>query len=424
MRSALATCLFSVLILALVTALMMASTEVVAQTFDVDQASHAYLSHISAEEIENTNAYVNTGYVIMVLTTILNVLIAFILLRFGWSEAWRNWAERVFSRKFLQTYIYIPIYMLAIFVMSLPLVIYGDFIVEHQYGLATQSFGAWFIELLQSLAVELIGLTIFVSLFYLIVRLSPQRWWLWGAGLVTTFIATVVFLAPILIMPLFNDYKPMEEGPLKEQILSIARANGMTADEVRQVDASKQTNRVSANVSGLFGTTQISLNDNLLNRASDEGVEAVMAHEIGHYVLNHLWKMMAFYTLLFLLGFAIASAAFNAIVQRMKVASGIRDATDIAGFPLLYAILSVFLLITTPVFNSITRVQETEADLFAINATHNPDAWSEIALLTAEYRKLKPPVWEENILNHHPSPYARVHMAMVWKAENLKENEE
>lgn len=398
--------------------------ETAAQAFDAEQASSAYLSHITPEEIANTNGYVNTGYVVMVLTVILDVLIAFVLLRFGWSQHWRDWAEGVFKRKFLQAYLYMPIYLLVTFVLMLPLLIYSGFIVEHQYGLATQTFADWSIEQLQSLGVDLVGITIFVSLFYLIVRLSPQRWWLWSAGLLTTFISVVAFISPILIMPIFNEYKPMNDGPLKEQILSIARANGMEADEVKQVNASKQTNRVSANVSGLFGTSQISLNDNLLERASHDGVEAVMAHEIGHYVLNHVWKMLAFYTLLFLLGFALASAAFNAIVRSRGAAWGIRDITDISGFPLLYAIASVFLLLTTPIFNSITRVHETEADLFAINATHKPDAWAEIALLTAEYRKLKPPAWEENFLNHHPSPYARVHMAMVWKAENLKKAED
>jgi STE24 endopeptidase len=113
----------------------------------------------------------------------------------------------------------------------------------------------------------------------------------------------------------------------------------------------------------------------------------------------------------------LANAAFNALARRRGAAWGIRGIDDYAGFPLLYAIGMVLIFLATPLFYKLTYTQEVEADLFAINATQNPDAWAEVALLTAEYRKLRPPQWEESWLNHHPSPYARVYMAMRWKAE-------
>jgi STE24 endopeptidase len=394
--------------------------ESAATAFDVERETLAYLNAMSAEDVSRANGYVNTGYAIDVLSTLLDICIALALLRLGWSGRWRDWAERVFRGKFPQAFIYAPVYILVTFLLSLPLLVYSGFHVEHKYGLATQTFGAWLLEQAQLLGIEVIFLSLFVSLFYLIVRSSPQRWWLWSAGLVTAFFAFILLLSPLAIEPIFNEYRSMDEGPLKEQVLSIARANGMHADDVKQVDASKQNNRVSANVSGLFGTTRIALNDNLLARASPDGVEAVMAHEIGHYVLNHQWKFMTAFTLLFLLGFAVANASFQALARRYGKAWGIRGISDYAGLPLLYAIASVFFLVTTPVFNGLTRSMEAEADLFAINATQNPEAWAEIALLTADYRKPHPPEWEEKFLNHHPSPYARIRMAMVWKAETVR----
>jgi STE24 endopeptidase len=234
---------------------------------------------------------------------------------------------------------------------------------------------------------------------------------------VVFFLILLLFISPLYIQPLFNDYRPMDEGELKEQILSMARANGMQVDDVKQVDESRQTNRVSANVSGVFGSSRIALNDNLLLRASPEAVAAVMAHEIGHYVLNHIWKTLAFFALIFLVGFALANSLFVSLVRKRGQAWGIKGIDDYAGFPLLYAIGSVIIFLATPLFFKFTYVHEVEADLFAINTVDNPDAWVEVALLTAEYRKLRPPRWEENWLNHHPSPYARVYMAMRWKAE-------
>lgn len=392
--------------------------------FDVEEATQALLESISPEAEANTNGYVDAGYQIMVMSVLLDLVVAFVLLRFGYSRKWRDFAERRIKWKFLQAFIYVPVYLVVTTVLFAPLAWYQGYHVEHKFGLSNQDFSGWFIEFLQGSAISLIGFTLFIALFYLIVRASPQRWWMWASGLVISFFAAILFLAPLYIDPVFNEYRPMDEGPLKERILSIARANGMEADDVKQVDQSRQTTRVSANVSGLFGTNRIALNDNLLNRASDDGVEAVMAHEIGHFILNHQWKIMANFALIFLFGFALASGVFNVIARRYGAAWGIRGVDDYAGFPLLYAIAMVFFFVTTPLFNKLTYVHEAEADIFAINATQNPDAWAEVALLTAEYRKLRPPQWEENWLNHHPSPWARIHMAMVWKAENLKRENE
>lgn len=403
--------------------LLGASGGALAEGFDPVEATNQYLASVSPEDEANTNAYVDTGYQIQVMGLILNLVVAGLLLRLGWSAKWRDLAERLVKWRFLQAFIYTPIYLVVTAVIGFPLAWYSGFYVERKFGLGTQDFGSWFVELLQELGIGLIVFSLFIALLYLIIRLSPQRWWVWGAGLVISFMALLMLAGPIFIEPIFNEYRPMDEGPLKEQILSIARANGMSVDDVKQVDASKQTNRISANVSGLFGTTRIALNDNLLNRTSPDGVEAVMAHEIGHYVLNHIWKTMTYFVLIFLAGFALASGAFNAITRRRGSTWGVRDVGDYAGFPLLYAIAAVFFFITTPMFNTLTRVHETEADLFAINATQNPEAWAEVALLSAEYRKLHPPVWEEKYLNHHPSPWARIHMAMVWKAEHLSAEE-
>lgn len=239
-----------------------------AQTFDIEQATAAYLSVVSPEEEANTNGFVNAGYQIMVITVIFEVLVALVLLQSGFARKWRELAERVTRIRVLQTFIFVPIYVLVTTIIGLPLAWYSGFVVEHKYGLSNMDLGQWFSEHLMGLGFALIGITIFLTIAYMVIRATKERWWMWGSALMILGMMVAVFLGPLYIDPAFNEYRPMDEGPLKERILSIARANGMEADDVKQVDASKQTKRVSANVSGLFGSSRIALNDNLINRTS------------------------------------------------------------------------------------------------------------------------------------------------------------
>lgn len=387
--------------------------------FAVEAATQAYLQATPPEEIANTTAYVNTGYLIMVLDTIAAVLLAWLLLARGWSRRWRELAERKLRSPFAQAFVYVPIYALVSAALLFPLGWFSEYFTEHRFGLSNQSFGAWFFEYLLSGIVTALLLALFVGLLYVVIRRSGERWWAWGAGVSIAFMMFMLLIAPVYVAPLFNEYRPMDEGPLKERILSIARANGMQADDIKQVDQSRQHKRVSANVSGLFGTARIALNDNLLNRADAEAVEAVMAHEIGHFVLNHVGKMLLAMFPLLLGLFFLTDLIFRAFQRRWGERWGVRGPGDYAGFPLLVAIISVLTFLATPLFYRISYTQEYEADLFAINATQNPEAWADVALLTAEYRKLQPSAREERWLNHHPSPYARIYMAMRWKAEHL-----
>jgi STE24 endopeptidase len=205
---------------------------------------------------------------------------------------------------------------------------------------------------------------------------------------------------------------------MREQILSMARANGIPADDVYWFDASRQTKRISANVSGLMGTTRISLNDNLMNRSPRESIEAVLGHEMGHYVLNHVYKMMLETGVIALCGFVFLSFAFDRIVARRGARWGISGISDPAGLPLLAAIVAVWFFLLTPVTNSLVRSQESEADIFGLNASRQPDGFASVAMQLSEYRKIHPGKWEEIIFFDHPSGWNRVHMAMAWKKEN------
>ena len=393
-----------------------ATTDASAAGFDVASATQAYLDRLGAEQRAASDAYFEGGYWLDLWEWLYVLLIAWVLLRYGISTRMRDLGERISRFGFVRVVAYIFQYTLLIFVVSLPLVIYRGFVREHDYGLSNLSFADWFNEQLIGLGIELVLGTLAIALIYLVIRKAPKTWPLWGSVAGIVMLSFVFMISPVFISPLFNEYTSLEEGPLKEKILSLARANGVPADDVYQFDASKQSTRISANVSGLFGTTRISLNDNLLDRTSPESIEAVMGHEMGHYALNHSQKMLVSFGILMVIGFAFVRWAFGRV---NRPAWGIRDVSDIAGLPLMLALFSTYLFFITPLTNSIIRINEAEADIYGLNASRQPDGFAEAILGLSEYRKMQPGYWEEVIFFDHPSGYNRIYMTMQWKNENL-----
>jgi STE24 endopeptidase len=203
----------------------------------------------------------------------------------------------------------------------------------------------------------------------------------------------------------------------------MARANEIPVKQVFEVDASRQTTRVSANVSGFLGTTRIALNDNLLKQCTLPEIRMVMAHEMGHYVLNHGAKLLTYFGIFILIGFALARILFDAAVRRWGGKWGVRGISDPAGLPLLVLILGTLVFLATPFLNTVTRITEREADAFGINTSREPDGMAKATLKLGVYRKLDPTPLEEFIFFDHPSGRARIRMAMDWKAAHLPPGE-
>jgi STE24 endopeptidase len=183
--------------------------------------------------------------------------------------------------------------------------------------------------------------SVVISLLYVGMRRAGARWWVWatgGAFLVSLFLTMI---QPVFVAPLFNDYKPLPEGPVRDALLSLARANEIPTEHLEWFDASRQTTRISANVSGMFGVTRISLNDNLLNKTSLPEVKAVLGHEMGHYVLNHLFKLTVYLTLLYGVAFGVVHWVLERALARWGARLRLLSRADPAALPLLAAILQL-----------------------------------------------------------------------------------
>jgi Zn-dependent protease with chaperone function len=384
--------------------------------FDVKAAVDAYLAKMPPAERARSDAYFEGGYWLQLWDFLATIVVMWLLLTFGWSARIRNLAERITRFRPLQTAIYWIQFFLVTSILIFPLTVYESYFREHKYGLLNQTFGPWMREQIIGLAVGLVlGAILVVPLFGLIRRLG-QNWWVWGAVLTIVFLAFVSLIAPVYISPLFNTYKRLEDPRIKDPILTMANANGIPATDVWEFDASRQSNRVSANVSGFASTTRISLNDNLLNRCTLPEIETTMGHEMGHYVLNHEYKGLVEFGVVVVIGFAFLNWGINFALTRWGQTWGVQGITDIAVLPVAVIVLSLFFFVMTPVTNTITRTMEYEADMYGLNAAQQPDGEANVDLMLGEYRKLDPGPVEEFIFYDHPSGRTRITAAMRWKA--------
>ncbi|VAW02440.1 Peptidase, M48 family [hydrothermal vent metagenome] len=395
-------------------------TQEAANGFDVEQASRAYIDMLGGDQLEKSNSYYEGGYWLILWGAVVGLLVDFFILQSRLSARFRDWAERITKKKWLQPGLYALPYSIAGFLMTLPWSIYTGFYREKQYDLLDQGFGAWFGEVAIGFAISLVIIPLLIIAIFAVIRRAPKTWWLWGTGVTAIFLLFGMLIAPVFIAPLFNEYTEMEAGPLRDKIVAMAEEHAVPADNIYVFNQSKQHKRVSANVSGLGPSIRISLNDNLLERTAPEEVAAVMGHELGHYVLQHIWRSFFIILAILALGLFLVSRFAPKLIDRYGERWGVRGISDPAAIPVFSMLLTLFFFLATPAQNTLVRVNESEADAFGLDAAKEPDGFAKVAMRLSEYRKIEPGPWEEFIFHHHPSGSTRVHMAMQWKADNVK----
>ena len=387
-------------------------------TFDVGRATDAYIATIPAADRAKSDAYYEGGYWIELWSTLLVVAVCWLLLEFRVAARIRDLVAARGRGPWLQSLAVAVLFPLILGLLLLPWSLYTEYFREHQYGMSNYTMGRYLGELaLHSLiGAAFIGLAI--SGIYRLVRRVRERWVWWATVATAVFILFVFTVEPVFVDPLFNDYKPLPAGEVRDSILRLARDTKIPVDDVFWFDASKQTKRISANVSGLGSTARIALNDNLLHGASLPEIRAVMGHEMGHYALHHGFKLAFGFTFFFGIGYYVVNRLFTRYQRRHGERWGIRDLADPAGLPLAFAIFTVVMYLLTPATNTMTRVAEAQADAFGLDAAKEPHGFASVAMRLSTYRKLEPGALEEVIFYDHPSGRARVERSMRWLAEH------
>ena len=387
-------------------------------TFDVGRATDAYIATIPAADRERSDAYYEGGYWIELWGTLLTVALCALLLHLRFAARLRDFAAARGRGPWLQSLVVALGFMTALAVLMLPWVLYTGYFREHQYGMSNQAMGGFLGEWLVGslLAVAFVGLA--VSGIYRLLRRVRERWVPWATGLTFLFVLFLMTVSPVFVAPLFNEYRPLPPGEMRDSILALAKSSEVPADDVYWFNASKQTKRISANVSGLGGTVRIALNDNLMNGTSLPEIRAVMGHEMGHYRLKHGLKLGIGFTLALGIGYFVVNYAFGRVQRRHGERWGIRDLADPAGLPLAFAMFVVVMYLLTPVTNSMVRTAENQADAYGLDAAREPHGFASVAMRLSTYRKLEPGALEEVLFYDHPSGRARVERSMQWLADH------
>jgi STE24 endopeptidase len=332
---------------------------------DADAATQAYMDRLPADVVASSNAYFEGGYWLQLWNFLLGLAISWLLLRRQISARVRDICKRVGRFGVLRDALYGAFFSIASWVISLPLTIYQGYFREHQYQMATQTFGPWLVDQLVMLGAQTCAFALALAVLYAVIRHAGERWWIWGTVASMALLVFAVMIGPVWVDPLTNTYKPVSDPTIKAAVLQMAHADEVPVDEVYEFDASRQTTRVSANVSGLGGTAAIRLNDNLLRRASPAEIRAVMGHEIGHYAMHHAVKALAMMAIVLFVGFGFSAWAMRRLLARWGTRWHLGEGVaDVGSLPLLAAVLGVYLYLATPVLNTIIRTMEEEADLW------------------------------------------------------------
>ncbi len=387
--------------------------------FDVDHATQLWLATLSGPARARSDAYFDGRLWISLWNTALSVAICWLLLRTRLLPKVRDGMQRRGWRPWLGIMACALVFLLADEVLSLPWSVYTDFWREKQYGLMNQSLGAWLGDQAIGFVLSAVFGSLFLLIIYAVIRKYPVRWWLIGTGVVATSMTVTMLISPIFLFPLFNTFTELPGGPVRARIVQIAEASHVPAEHIYLIDASRQSDRISANVSGIGPTVRISLNDNLYRKTSLAETAAVMGHEIGHYALGHIWQRIALFTLLFGSLLWLAARITPSLIRYGGQRWGIRGMGDPASLPVLSGVMSVLVLLATPVINTIVRAQESEADAFGLDAAREPDGFAGAAMKLSAYRKIAPGALEEMLFFDHPSGKTRVRMAMQWKKDHV-----
>lgn len=380
-----------------------------------------WLATLSPEDLERAVAYTRGGHWLLLWGAIVAIVVSWLIIRTGLLSGIRDRLERRRRRPKLVSLVVGVVYLLLSFVLTLPWAIYESWWRETQYGLTSQPLAGWLTEALMGTAISTVFAGLLIVGLYLIIRHARRLWWAWGAGLTALAVVFMLIVSPILIEPLFNDYTPAPDGPMRDSVVELAQRTGTPDDKIFIYDGSKQSDRYTANVSGLFGSARVAMSDVMFAKGADLAeVRGVVGHELGHYVHMHSLWMTGIMILLAAIVFWLIDRLFP-VAKRLLGANRVGDISDPAGLPVLAAIAAVIGLLLTPVTNTMIRVIEQDADQFSLIHANEPDGLSKALIKTAEYRAPSPSAIEEFLFYDHPSVENRIRMAMEWKATHPAE---
>ena len=362
--------------------------------------------------------YAHGAYALSIAGAAWGFFVLLFLLRSRLSTAFRDRARAIARGGVNRTvFVYFAIFTTVTALLSLPLDAYGGYFREKRFGFARQTLLQWLGDWSKGVGIAIVLGGLFAVALYAVIRRFRRTWWLIGAAVAMAFTIFAVAVEPVFIAPLFNRFTPLPGGPLKTRLLDLAHAEGIPARDVYEVDASRQSEHTNAYVAGLLGTERIVIYDTLLKSQTPREIVAVMGHEMGHYVLHHVAKGLAFGGALILLGAWLVRRFYPRIAERQSGRWGIGPIEDPAGLPLVLLIVSVYSFLAAPAVNAFSRWEEHQADAFSLDVVRDPDALAAgfAKFNTHDLSEYDPPRIIELWFYTHPSLEHRIRFCEEWK---------
>jgi len=350
---------------------MAANSAMVSSQFDTvittDGSIDKPLYPMSSERKEKLVAYSNFKNVWRFAEFFIGLGILALLLFSGFSARMRDWAQIVKARFFV-IWLFLILFIVAEYVISLPFHIYRGFVVESDFGFMNQTFMEWWrddlLGLLIGIAVGIIPMWFLYSLIN-----KTRKWWAWFAVVSIPFLVFFIVIAPVVISPMFNEFEPLKDKQLEESILALASKAGIEGSDVFQVDGSKQSAKINAYVTGLFGSKRIVLYDTMIDNFERDEIEFVMGHEMGHYVMHHIWWKLLIIVLFIAFAFWLMNKTIHPVIGRFKDRFGFDRLGDIASLPLIMVFISVISFVFNPINNGASRYWEHQSDIYGMEIT-------------------------------------------------------
>ncbi len=346
------------------------------------------------EASEQAMRYYNSSNILWIVNQALSLIVPLLFLLWGFTGKLSGVAERWGKKWYFVIVIYLVFYLTISQILGFPLDYYAGYLRQHAYGLSTETLGHWFSNYGKSFLVSLITAAAFIWIFYLVLKKSPRRWWFYGTLVSIGIVFITSMIQPIWIDPLFNKFGPMKDKQLEAQILALASKAGIQGGRVFEVDKSQETKALNAYVVGFGSTKRIVLWDTTLEAMTPDQILFVVGHEMGHYVLNHMWWGMAYYSALSFVIFYLTYRSANFLMKRYQHRFGFHSLSNIASFPLFLLLIGIFMLLATPLSNWFSRHLEHDADRFGLEITQNNQAAGEAFIV----------LQQGNLANPRPGP--------------------
>jgi STE24 endopeptidase len=328
-----------------------------------------------------------------------------------WETAWYSLAA-TWMPLGVRTGLFIISFHLAFAVVLLPLGYYSGFVLPHAFGLSRQRPRDWWLDWMKATALgTALGVLVGGAFLWTAVEFGRAWWWVFGL-MVSAGVVLLTFVAPYVLLPIFFKMRPLDDRATAERIRGLLRRAGADVREVCSLDFSRRTVEANAAVIGMGRSRRVVLADTLLSEFAPAEVDAVVAHELGHHIHRDVLRLLAGHLAVTWAGLAFA-AWFAPVALPLL---GLPSLGYVPGYPTLFAVAELFLLLTTPLLNGWSRRVEAAADRFALQLTRDPHAFAEAMhrLACQNLVELCPPRWAEVLLASHPALQRRIAMAEGW----------